>query len=66
MTRITFDDWTLVPAQNAQVRDRLHRIGQTNPVLVRRFVADHPLDRRVLASLEETANRIEHTIGGTA
>jgi SNF2 family DNA or RNA helicase len=59
-------DWTLVPAQNAQVRDRLHRIGQTNPVLVRRFVADHPLDRRVLASLEETAARIEHTIGGTA
>jgi SNF2 family DNA or RNA helicase len=48
------------------VRDRLHRIGQTNPVLVRRFVADHPLDRRVLASLEETAARIEHTIGGTA
>lgn len=35
------------PALNSQARDRIRRIGQTRPVLIRVLAANHPLDERV-------------------
>lgn len=44
---VLFVDRDWVPARNEQAEARAHRIGQTRPVMVLRFVADHPIDRRV-------------------
>lgn len=42
-----FVDLAWTPAANNQAESRCQRIGQERPVLVKRLVADHPLDRKV-------------------
>jgi hypothetical protein len=71
-------DWT--PGNNMQSEDRLHRIGQTNCVLVKSMVSNHPLDihvhnlieykiemaRRALdAGYKYEANKAEGTMNGS-
>ena len=46
---VLFVDLDWVPARNAQAEARAHRIGQKRPVSVLNFVADHAIDRRVMA-----------------
>ena len=36
------------PAIEQQAFDRLHRLGQTKPVYIHRYVAAHPAEERVL------------------
>lgn len=43
-----FVDLSWTPALNSQAEDRCLRIGQKNAVLIRRLVADHAIDYRVL------------------
>jgi hypothetical protein len=50
-TEVLFVDLAWTPALNEQAEDRAHRIGQRDHVTVRRIVADHPLDRRMLEVL---------------
>ena len=58
------------PAVENQAADRAHRIGQTNPVLIHRLVAENTVEDRVLR-LQEVKSRIaqavlEGTSGATA
>lgn len=53
-------DWT--PAANTQAEDRLHRIGQENPVLIKRLIPDHPLVERVLELLDKKTRLIESSV----
>jgi SNF2 family DNA or RNA helicase len=50
-TEVLFVDLAWTPALNEQAEDRAHRIGQRDHVIVRRIVADHDLDRRMLEVL---------------
>lgn len=50
-TEVLFVDLAWTPALNEQAEDRAHRIGQRDHVTVRRIVADHDLDRRMLEVL---------------
>jgi SWI/SNF-related matrix-associated actin-dependent regulator 1 of chromatin subfamily A len=56
-------DW--VPANNQQAEDRVCRIGQnSNKVEIIRFVANHPLDRRLFELLTEKEKLIKQTLDG--
>ena len=50
---VVFLDLDWVPSKNEQAEARAHRIGQTRPVTVARLVADHPVDRRIAALLQD-------------
>lgn len=55
-------DWT--PGKNVQAEDRLVRIGQSaQSVRVMRMVSDHPVDRRVLALLDQKMALINAVVG---
>lgn len=61
-----FVDLSPTPADNSQAEDRLVRIGQkATGILVARMVADHPVDRRILAILERKQRGIDATTGGS-
>lgn len=45
--RVVFLDRDWTPSLNDQAEDRLHRIGQSQAVLVTDLVVDHPLERRI-------------------
>jgi SWI/SNF-related matrix-associated actin-dependent regulator 1 of chromatin subfamily A len=53
-------DWT--PALNVQAEDRVCRIGQTRPVLIKRLVSDHPVDRSLQKVLVKKIELIRATI----
>lgn len=57
-------DWT--PAGNAQAEDRLHRIGQSNAVLIKRVMPDHPLVERVEELLAEKRWIIANSVSASA
>ena len=44
-------DWT--PAKMTQAEDRVHRIGQVNPVLIQHLVMDASLDANIADKLIE-------------
>lgn len=50
-------DW--VPANVTQAEDRLHRIGQVNPVLIQHLVIDGSLDARMAKTLVEKQEVID-------
>lgn len=50
---VVFLDLDWVPSKNEQAEARAHRIGQARPVTVLRLVADHPVDRRIAALLQD-------------
>ena len=54
------------PGINAQMDDRICRIGQTRPVLIRILAANHPLDERVEETLARKQHLIESTIDAAA
>ncbi|HZS43369.1 MAG TPA: DEAD/DEAH box helicase [Candidatus Paceibacterota bacterium] len=53
-------DW--VPGNVTQAEDRLHRIGQTNPVLVQHLVLDKSLDARMVEIIVEKQANIEQAL----
>lgn len=57
-------DWT--PALNAQAEDRLHRIGQTQPVLVTVLSIDHPLEARIIELCTWKKGIFEATVGASS
>lgn len=57
-------DWT--PAINTQADDRVHRIGQTESVLITDLIADHALDKRLSVILLEKSELIESTTEAAA
>lgn len=61
-----FVDLAWTPADNNQAEDRCSRIGQTKPVLVRRLVADHALDRKVEAILRKKQELIDASVEPSA
>lgn len=46
-----FVDLSWNPSDNVQAEDRIHRIGQERPVLIKRILVDHPLIGRVVELL---------------
>ena len=65
MTRaaqVLFVDESWTPAENAQARDRAHRIGQERSVNVVRMIARHAVDERVSAVLAEKTERNETSV----
>ena len=57
-------DWT--PAGNNQAESRCQRIGQSRPVLVKRLVANHALDRKVEAILRRKQELIDAAVEPSA
>jgi superfamily II DNA or RNA helicase len=52
-TRAIFLDEEWTPALNQQAQDRIYRIGQRSATLITRLVANHAVDARVVALLDE-------------
>jgi superfamily II DNA or RNA helicase len=52
------------PAVEDQAADRAHRIGQTNPVMVYRLVAEDTIEERILALQERKRELADAAIGG--
>ncbi len=61
-TAFVDESWT--PAENAQARDRVNRIGQTRGTVCHRLIADHALDIRVSEILAQKIALIEGSLGG--
>jgi SWI/SNF-related matrix-associated actin-dependent regulator 1 of chromatin subfamily A len=57
-------DWT--PAGNSQAEARCQRISQSRPVLVKRLVADHPLNRKVARVLRVNQELIDASVEPSA
>lgn len=57
-------DWS--QANNEQAFDRIHRIGQSNPVIITVLIADHPICRAVERRLAEKIVRQERIIDPVA
>lgn len=50
-TRVVFVEFSWVPADNDQARDRAHRIGQNDPVLVQYMIFKDSIDRKVMETV---------------
>lgn len=50
-SHMIFADLSWNPSDNVQAEDRIHRIGQDRPVLIKRIFVDHPLVGRVVELL---------------
>jgi SWI/SNF-related matrix-associated actin-dependent regulator 1 of chromatin subfamily A len=61
-----FVDLLYSPADNLQAEDRIHRIGQTRPQIIRRLMANHPLDRRCMEIITHKMLIIERTVDASA
>jgi SWI/SNF-related matrix-associated actin-dependent regulator 1 of chromatin subfamily A len=60
---VLFVDQSWVPGENRQALDRVRRIGQeASRILVTRLVSDHPLDRHVMALLDEKQAVIDQAV----
>lgn len=55
-------DWT--PAAMMQAEDRLHRIGQVNPVLVQHLVIDGSIDQKMAAILVDKQAMMDAALDG--
>jgi len=54
------DDW--VPSVIFQAEDRIHRIGQTNPVLIQHIVADGTIDAMIVQSVIAKQRMIDEAL----
>lgn len=62
-----FLDQAWTPGQNHQAEDRIHRIGQVaDKVRIVRWIADHPLDRRLQEVLWDRSRILQKTVLATA
>lgn len=59
-TRVVFVEYSWVPGDNSQASDRVHRIGQTEPVLCQYLVFKNSCDRAVLETLLSKQKTIDH------
>tara|TARA_Y100000385_G_C13097942_1_gene642573 strand:- start:919 stop:2406 length:1488 start_codon:yes stop_codon:yes gene_type:complete len=57
-------DWN--PANNSQAEDRIHRIGQSRPQLIKRIIANHALDQKICSILTKKQRIIEASVGASA
>jgi SNF2 family DNA or RNA helicase len=57
-------DW--VPANNEQVVDRLHRLGQKRPVLAEFLVIEGSFDHRILRTVVDKSSTIHHSLDEVA
>lgn len=64
--RAVFVDMLYTPADNVQAEDRIHRFGQTWPVIYTRLWARHAIDRRVRELLAERTSMAQATIDRAA
>lgn len=64
--RAVFVDLLYTPADNVQAEDRIHRFGQTWPVIYTRLWARHAIDRRVRELLAERTAMAQATIDRAA
>ncbi len=62
---IHFDPWWN-PAVEAQATDRAHRIGQTKPVTVYKFIANNTVEEKVLKLQRTKKSFLENAIGDKA
>ena len=53
------------PAVEDQASDRAHRIGQTRPVTVYRFVSENTIEERILALHEDKRDLADRILAGT-
>ncbi len=53
------------PAVEDQAADRAHRIGQTNPVLIQRLIAQNTIEDRILALQKTKKNLADALLHGT-
>ena len=58
---IHIDPWWN-PAAELQATDRVHRIGQTNPVFVYKFITKDSIEERVLALQEKKKELAEKIV----
>ena len=61
-TRAIFIDEAWTPALNQQAQDRIYRIGQTRGTLITRLVANHPVDTRVMALLDQKQSLLDGSV----
>lgn len=61
-----FIDQTWSPEVNRQAEDRLCRIGQTRGVVIKRLVADHPLERALVRRLDEKRRMVDGSVNASA
>lgn len=61
-----FCDLAWTPALNSQAEDRICRIGQDKGVIVKRLIATHKLDRRVMELLTKKQILIEASVEAAA
>lgn len=57
-----FAEMSWVPAENAQAKDRIHRIGQTGSCLVRYAILPRSLDERIVGVLRKKTAAIAQVI----
>ena len=53
-------------SDNAQVEDRVHRLTQTQPVVIQDIVLDHPLDKKVYLTLRRKQQMMQATLEAMA
>jgi hypothetical protein len=59
----TFITYSWTPSENEQAEDRIHRIGQTNGVIIRRVLVQHPLTIRMAAIIFAKKHQVDTVIG---
>lgn len=59
----TFITYSWTPSENEQAEDRIHRIGQTRGVIIRRVLVQHPLTIRMAAVIFAKKHQVDTVIG---
>ena len=59
-----FVEYDFKPGANRQAEDRLHRIGQINPVFSHFLVVNNSLDSKLLLSINEKEKVLDTVLGG--
>lgn len=63
-SNVIFVEYDFKPGVNRQAEDRLHRIGQTNPVFSHFLVVNNSLDSKLLLSINEKEKVLDTVLGG--
>jgi SNF2 family DNA or RNA helicase len=63
-SRALFVEYSFIPGENAQAEDRIHRIGQLNPVLIQYLAVEGSYDVKMLKVMVERMGVVNQLIGG--